>query len=200
MNSPPFFQLPRQDKGLTLIELMVTISILAILMALAVPSFQSMIASSNLTTTTNDLVATFAQARSDAIRRGKRVTVCMSADSLECTTTGAWSQGWIMFHDDVHTGTDAAVGSDKTVIKAASSALTNNLMIKTTNGMFYVSYGADGQSKQMNGAPGFGTIRICSDSSALTDDTRSRDIVINFAGRVNVTKETGIASSCPAPT
>ena len=79
--------------GFSLIELMVVIAIAAVLASLAVPSFQGMIASSNLTSTTNDLIATLARAKSDAVRRGKRVTVCISANGASCTTTGDWTQG-----------------------------------------------------------------------------------------------------------
>jgi len=185
--------------GFTLIELMVVIAIVAVLAALAVPSFQGMIASSNLTTTSNDLIATYARARSDAIRRGKRVTVCMSADTAQCTTVGDWSQGWIMFNDDDHAAAAATVESTND-ITAKAAALTNNIVVKAKSGQPYFSYSADGQAKLMNGGNGAGTIRVCSKSSALSNDTRTRDIVINFSGRVNVVKQTGIAASCPAPT
>nr|WP_256445067.1 GspH/FimT family pseudopilin [Rhodoferax sp. U11-2br] len=190
-----------RSAGFSLIELMVVISIAAILATLAVPSFQGMIASSNLTSTTNDLVATFARARSDAIRRGKRVTVCMSADGVQCTTSGAWSQGWIMFNDNDHSDANADVDADADeTISAVAAALSNQLVIATKGSMPYVSYSADGQAKLMNGGSGAGTIRICSTSSALSNDTRARDIVINFLGRVNIVKPTGVAANCPAPT
>ncbi len=188
-----------RSAGFSLIELMVVIAIATILVTLAVPAFQGMIASSNLTSTTNDLVATFARARSDAVRRGKRVTVCMSADGAQCTTSGAWSQGWIMFNDNDHSDANADVDAGET-ITAVAAALSNQLVITTKNSMPYVSYGADGQAKLMNGGSGAGTIRVCSSSSGLTNDTRARDIVINFPGRVNIVKPPGVAANCPAPT
>lgn len=188
----------KDTHGFSLIELMVVIAIVAILAALAVPGFQGMISSSNLTSTTNDLITTFARARSDAIHRGKRVTVCMSADSTECTSSGDWSQGWIIFNDDDHSDASAGVGTDKTIITAVNPALTNNIIIKSS--MSYLSFSSDGQSKLMNGGAGAGTIRVCNSSSALTNDTRARDIVINFAGRINVLKTVGVSATCPAPT
>ncbi|WP_426148401.1 GspH/FimT family pseudopilin [Polaromonas sp. DSR2-3-2] len=192
-------RLRSSTKGFTLIELLVVIAIVAILASLAVPSFQGLIASSNLTSTTNDLIATFARARSDAIRRGKRVTVCMSANGTQCTTTGEWSQGWITFNDNDHSGASAKVDTTDETITAISQALTNNIIIKT-NLPSYVSFSSDGQTKLMDGSFGAGTLRVCSSSTALTNDTRSRDIVINSVGRVNVVKKTGVAASCPAPT
>ena len=73
MNRPSPFQFRSLAKGFTLVELMVTISVLAVLMAVGIPSFQGVIASSRVTTATNDFMATLAQARSNAIRRGGRV-------------------------------------------------------------------------------------------------------------------------------
>ncbi|WP_158081309.1 GspH/FimT family pseudopilin [Rhodoferax fermentans] len=188
-----------RSAGFSLIELMVVIAIAAILATLAVPSFQGMIASSNLTSTTNDLVATFARARSDAVRRGKRVTVCMSANGAQCATSGTWSQGWIMFNDNDHSDANANVKTGET-ITAVAAALSNQLVISTKGSMPYVSYSADGQAKLMNGGSGAGRIRVCSTSSALTNNTRARDIVINFAGRANVVKPTEVDATCPAPT
>lgn len=185
--------------GFSLIELLVVIAIVAVLAALAVPSFQGLIASSNLTSTTNDLIATLARAKSDAVRRGKRVTVCMSADGLTCTTTGDWSQGWITFNDDDHADANATVESTND-ITAIAAALTNNIVVKAKSGQSYFSYSADGQVKLMNGGSGAGTIRICSTSPALTNDTRARNIVINWIGRVNLETPTGVAANCPAPT
>lgn len=189
----------KRFSGFSLIELLVVIAIVAILMALAVPSFQGMIASSNLTSTTNDLIATLARARSDAIRRGKRVTVCMSANGTSCTTTGDWSQGWIMFNDDDHSAAGATVEST-TDITAVSVALTNGIVVKAKSSQPYFSYSSDGQAKLMNGGSGAGTIRICSLSTALTNDKRARDIVINWIGRVDLVMPSSVAATCPAPT
>lgn len=185
--------------GFTLIELLVVIAIAAILAGLAAPSFQSLIASSNLTSTTNDLIATLARARSDAIRRGQRVTVCMSADGASCTNTGDWTQGWIMFNDDDHAAAEATV-EDKKYITAITPALTNNIVVKANTSVTYFSYSADGQAKTMSGGSGAGTLRVCSPSSALTDDTRARDIKVNWIGRVTLEKPPGIAATCPVPT
>lgn len=185
--------------GFSLIELLVVLAIAAVLAGLAVPSFQGLIASSNLTSATNDLVATLARAKSDAIRRGNRVTVCMSSDGAACTTTGSWTQGWIMFNDKVHPDGNAAV-EDTDDITAITVAQTNSIEIKAKSSQAYFSFSADGQAKLMNGGSGAGRIRVCNTSSALTNDTRAREIVINWVGRVNVEKPTGVAATCPAPT
>lgn len=196
MNNPTLLQSSHRTSGLTLIELMVTVSILAILMAVAIPSFQSMIASSQLTTATNDFMATLGQARSDAIRRGSRVTVCKSANGTQCVTTGDWHQGWIMFNDPGRSGASANLDTGETIIFAAP-ALTTGIAIK--GNLDYISFAADGQPKNMTGAPYFGTIRICSTAASLTNDKRARDLILSRAGRSVIELKTGIAASCPSP-
>lgn len=80
--------------GFTLIELMVTISVLAVLLGVGVPSFQATIQGNRITTTANDLVAALQLARSEAVRRGVNVTVCSSNNQSTCS--GAWTNGWVV--------------------------------------------------------------------------------------------------------
>ncbi|MGQ9860680.1 MAG: GspH/FimT family pseudopilin, partial [Thiobacillaceae bacterium] len=85
----------RRQSGVTLIELLVTISIAAILMAIAVPGFQDFFRRNRLDGATSDLMATLNYARSEAIRRGVPVSVCRSSNGTSCS--GGWQQGWIVF-------------------------------------------------------------------------------------------------------
>jgi len=198
MQTSPAYQTKPPENGFTLIELMVTLSVLVVLMALAVPSFQSMMASSNVSTVTNDLMTTLAQARSNAVRRGARVTVCKSANGSQCATTGDWEQGWIMFNDDDHTGTSATVDTGE-AITFASPAVAGGVVIK--GNLDYVSYAADGQAKKMDGVAGFqaGTLRVCNTSPSLSNDKRARDLKLSRAGRIIVDRSISVAASCPAP-
>jgi type IV fimbrial biogenesis protein FimT len=90
--------LKKVTHGFTLIELMVAISIIAILAAVAVPSFNDVILGSRLTGVANSFVASAQLARSEAIKRNATVALCMAAtaSSTSCTTTGNWEQGWIV--------------------------------------------------------------------------------------------------------
>jgi len=83
----------KKQSGFTLIELMVVISILAILLGIGVPSFRATIEGNRITTVANDLVGALQFARSEAVKRGTNVVLCSSNDQTTCT--GAWINGWV---------------------------------------------------------------------------------------------------------
>ena len=83
-----------RQRGLTLVELVVTIAILAILVTVGIPGFQALVAQNRATTTANDLLASLQFARSAAISNAQDVTVCPGVSS--CTSGGQWQGGWIV--------------------------------------------------------------------------------------------------------
>lgn len=85
--------------GVTLVELMVTVAVAAVLMAIAVPSFQQLIQSNRVATEANSLVGDLQFARGQAIKEGQPVTVCISSDGSSCSTATSWQTGWIVFTD-----------------------------------------------------------------------------------------------------
>ena len=190
-----------EQSGFTLIELIITLSILTILVTLAVPSFQNLIASSRISTTTNDFHASLAYARSEAIRRGQRVTVCVSTDGVQCALGGNWEQGWISFIDSTRVMGNplATVDAGEVVLQVSPAAATGILIQGQAPVSQYVSFSADGQSRTMAGGIQTGTIEICSTSTALSNDTRARDLALNASGLVILRTILGITNTCPPP-
>ena len=82
----------QSSRGFTLIELMVTIAVLAVILSFAVPSFQDLIRSNRTQTQTNLLTNAFNLARSEAIKRGAAVRV-------SALNNGNWHQGWRVWVD-----------------------------------------------------------------------------------------------------
>ena len=76
-------------RGFTLVELMITLAILTILLGIALPSFQSMIASQKIKTAAADLQSSLLLARSEALKRNANVTLAPAA-------TGQWNRGWTL--------------------------------------------------------------------------------------------------------
>ena len=94
------------SRGFTLLELMITLTVAAILLGVGVPSFVDMVRSNRAATNINELSTAFAIARSEAIRRGANVRVCRSSDGATCGAS--WADGWIVFVDDAATDTAPA--------------------------------------------------------------------------------------------
>lgn len=195
-----------RQRGFTLIELLVALSIAAILLAVGIPSFRSTIASNRLTSTTNDLVGTLAQARSEAIKRGVRVTVCRSNNSTSCNNPAAganhatnhWQQGWIVFLDSTRSGTTASVDTGETII-AVTGAATSTVIRGSADLKQYVSFSSDGTTRLMTGGVQTGTLRVCEPSSALTDANRAREIQVAASGRLTTIRPSSVADTCRAP-
>jgi type IV fimbrial biogenesis protein FimT len=89
----PSIGTPRSS-GFTLIELMITVSVLAILLAIAAPSFTSFLASNRITSQTNELIGVMHLARAEAVRRGQTVTLLSGNGNADFA--GA---GWRVFVD-----------------------------------------------------------------------------------------------------
>lgn len=102
------------QKGFTAVELMFVVAITGILLAIAVPSFSSLIDRQRIASAASDLSSDLALTRMEATRRSGRATLCASADGLNCAASAAaWSTGWIVFGDangnGVRDGTERVV-------------------------------------------------------------------------------------------
>jgi type IV fimbrial biogenesis protein FimT len=142
-------------KGFTLIELIVTMAVLAILVALATPSFEMIINSNRLTGNANELMTTLQSARMEAVRRNARVVVCRNDapdTGQTCSTAGGAWLGWMSFVDDgtgggtardgVRNGTEAVMTSGTFAAPSrlqASPAITggNQRIIFSPDGLAY---------------------------------------------------------------
>lgn len=80
--------------GLTLIELIVVLAVVAILVAFASPGLQSLLQNNQIVSQTNQLVSGLHLARSEAVKRNAEVEVCGSSDGSDCD--GEWAEGWIV--------------------------------------------------------------------------------------------------------
>lgn len=163
-----------RSRGFTLIELMVTIVVLAILLSLALPNYRSFITSTRLTAQINDLVGDLSLARNEAGARSRQVHVCIAASSTACANAGSdWAAGRIIWADTNGNGTlDAGSGE---IIKYSPSLEGGVSLIASgpasTNAMVFLPYG------RLSGGNTW-TFKLCSPGEAT-----GRQVTIPYTGR-----------------
>lgn len=169
-------------RGFTLIEMMVTLAVLAVLVTIATPSLMALMDSIRLKSASTGFLSHLHLARSEAIKRNSPVVLCKSADGVSCATSGGWEQGWVIFHDS---NTNAVLDSGEIVI-AQASALSNRLRFTgNLNVNRYVSFHPSGATQLVGGAFQAGTFTICRQSASSGE---ARQIILNAVGRPRVQK------------
>lgn len=122
-------------QGFTLVEMLVTIAVVAVLAGLAVPSFQTLMVSRNLDSVADTLASDFRYTRSEAIKRTTFVSICASSSGTACAGS-LWKDGWIVFIDDNGNGAfdagDAIIRVQQTMSGIGSIASTNPINDRTT--------------------------------------------------------------------
>lgn len=138
-----------RTRGYSLYELLVTTGLIAVLLAVGIPSFASIIARQRQLTEINALFHAIHVARKESIMRRRAVSLCPSHDGLSCTNGTDWSGGWLMFENSdrdspphVDSGEPVlqrhAVSSD-VIIQANRRGFTlRATFLRATNGTFIV--------------------------------------------------------------
>jgi type IV fimbrial biogenesis protein FimT len=178
-------------RGFTLVELMVTISIVAVMATIAIPSFQEFIRQTRVTTQTNDFITVLNYARSEAIKQGRSVIVCKSTNSVACVAGGNWGQGWLAYIDA--NGNDAK-DAGETVIRVHSAFTGNSTLVGGATLTNWIKYLPTGLAVGNGGATANGVaasqLTLCPQAPA---NGVGRTIEIGFTGRIKSTSNAG----CP---
>lgn len=172
-----------RQHGVTIIELLVTLSIVVIMMTVAVPGMQDFMSTNRLSTITTDFMGTLNYARSEAVKRGVPVTACRSANGSTCAASGAWSQGRIVFLDE--DGDGAVDAADDEVLRTATATPTGYTLIGTVNTITFKRNGSTDDT---------GTVALCINS----DETRAQSVIITPAG-ARISTGSSEITSCEAP-
>jgi len=116
----------KKQRGFTLIELMVTLAVAAILLTIGVPSMRDLIRNNRLTAATNTFVSSLNMVRSEAIKQGRNAILCVSSDQATCTGTN-WQLGWIAWVDSNANGALNAPGEIIRIVEPLPNSITVTL-------------------------------------------------------------------------
>lgn len=196
----------KQHSGFTLIELMLTVALLGIVVAIGVPAMGDFVRNSRLTSSVNDFIAATTIGRSEAIKRRSAVTVCASDDSLATTPacdTGAgtsWEKGWVVFVD---TDGDAVIDSGEQILQR-QGPLAGNVLIRADDDLDeYISFNGAGRTRDTSGDPVNGDLIFCDERGIVPGGGASaaRRLNISPTGRAQSFRQqsevTAPGISCP---
>lgn len=160
----------RRKAGFTLIELVTTMSVVAILASIAAPSFAGFLERQRASAAITSLMTHMALARVAAISRNQRSILCPSSDGVHCEASTDWSAGWMLFHDE--DGNRMPDSSDE-ILRVDLEPTSRHLRVFSTTGRQQLRYLPDGRSAGTNL-----TISICN-----KDDELLGKVIVNNMGR-----------------
>ena len=171
--------LGHSQRGFTLLELMITITVLGILLGLAVPSFREAIQNNRIVSQNNEFITALNYARSEAIRRSDTVSVCSSANGTSCSTTTNWSTGWITFVD---LNGDGNLNGAEVVMQRGPPAMPNITVNSPAAGGSLTNVRFSGNGMLSSTAGNFTLLKT--GCTGLT----ARQIAVSVTGRVSTIK------------
>ena len=186
-----------QQSGFTLIELMVTVSVAAVLLAIAAPSFSRLIAGNRITTQTNEFVGGMNLARAEAVRRGQGVSIRADIADVSGNLGIDFATGWTVFSDPTFAG---ATPASTAVIRHATAPAGRTTLRRVTlaSGVYtdatssltdrsYVAFNARGG----NNSGGTAYFRVC---DATNSALAGRIVQVTTVGRVSLASS---STTCP---
>ncbi len=166
--------------GFTLIELMVTVALIALLSAVAVPNFVTFRRNSELTGITNNFLGALNAARSEGMKRNLNAMVVPANNDTD------WSKGWIVFVD-----VDRSDNYSTSDIVILQQPAPPSYISISGNGFFganpsYVRYDGSGFSRPKSSDTANATLNISRNDASSTEYNQIRRIKIAITGRVRV--------------
>jgi type IV fimbrial biogenesis protein FimT len=178
--------------GFTLVELMLVVAIVALLAGLAAPAFSTLVERQRIRTETTRLQLSFFQARSEAIKRSRRVIMCpllepapeTGVGGFEPECGGIYESGWMLFVD---LDNDRLKGADEPLLKLEPApigvSITNRKGTRKANERMV--FRPDGSARRAL------TLLVC---SLAQPQLESRGLVVNRIGRPRIARGWG---TCP---
>ncbi len=196
----------RRQLGFTLYELMITLMVVAAILAFGIPNLQNYTLNSRMTSTANDLHAAFLMARTEAAHAKSNVTICASADPTgTATCDGTWNQGYVVFIDD---NADQLRDAGEPILRTHPPA-DAGVLLRIANGATYFMYAPSGLGRlDTGGNPPVSQVVICDERGnvrAAGGNSAARLFVSTPLGRATIVRDlalidnalTAMGATCP---
>jgi type IV fimbrial biogenesis protein FimT len=173
--------------GFTLLEFLVVMVVVGVLVAMAAPPVSGMRARHQLQAQAEGMLNSLVLARSEAIRRQQRVTLCPRKRDNACDATAPWQNGWLVFVD---ANDNAQRETGEALLEVHGDVPPSVRVGVTSTVKGYFSYGSEGRSQSTGGAFMAGTWRFCQASAP-----EGWQVVSNALGKPRIEKYT--PQACP---
>lgn len=192
----------RPYRGFTLFELMLAISIGAIIVGLGVPSLRQFILNNRMTGIANDMLVAVHAARTESIKRHAQAVMCFTSDpsAAEPACDGDGTQGWIVFIDDLDPAAAAATDNNVVVdpgeeVLLRHEAINSGVSVTSApvGNAGYLAFSAAGFSREI-GAVGtdLASVILCDHRGNVAvygaANSAARALTISATGRPAVTR------------
>jgi type IV fimbrial biogenesis protein FimT len=165
------FKFSRQQHGVTLIEQIMVLAIVAALTGMAIPPMRKLLGRNQLQVAQTDFIAALRHARETAIVSGKRTLFCPTRDGSRCHEDTRWDSGWLLGHDANGDGQP----DNGPLYVSQGHSYHGKLIISSTMGRHVVRFHPDGSASGSNI-----TLLFCQPSSA----NHTLSVVVSNSGRV----------------
>ncbi|NND92308.1 MAG: prepilin-type N-terminal cleavage/methylation domain-containing protein [Granulosicoccus sp.] len=162
--------------GFTLIELMVLLAVVSILMLIGVPGMESLYTRNELSAAINTYSADHRLARSEAVSRGRQVTLCArNATDVACSTETDWEDGWIVFVN-IDRDSPPVIDAGEPVLKVIQPLHAKFSLRSSGDTATHFTYLPTGDARYP------GSIILCKHGKT----SQSRLLEVSVIGRVNI--------------